>query len=125
MTSSQTFTIDVTDAPPSTPVDSDGAANQVAVSAPNGTYVGVTASSTDVNGPAVTYSLTGDTSGGGFTVDPSTGMVTVADTSKISSLRIRATTSRSRPATARIRANIPSISPSFWIQPRSSLRVTR
>jgi hypothetical protein len=82
-TSSQTFTINVTDAPPSTPVDSDGAANQVAVSSPNGTYVGVTASSTDVNGPAVTYSLTGDTSGGGFTVDPSTGKVTVADTSKI------------------------------------------
>src|SRR6202012_2606779 len=81
--SSQTFIIDVTDAPPSTPVDSDGAANQVAVSSPNGTYVGVTASSTDVNGPAVTYSLTGDTSGGGFTVDPSTGKVTVADTSKI------------------------------------------
>ncbi len=82
-TSSQTFTIAVTDAPPSTPVDSDGAVNQVAVSSPNGTYVGVTASSTDVNGPAVTYSLVGDTSGGGFTINAATGAVTVADSTKI------------------------------------------
>ena len=82
-TSSQTFVIDVTDVPPSTPVDSDAAANQVSMNAPVGTHVGVTASSTDVNGPAVTYSLIGDTSGGGFTVDPATGVVTVADSSKV------------------------------------------
>ncbi|MBR0869709.1 cadherin repeat domain-containing protein [Bradyrhizobium tropiciagri] len=82
-TSSQTFTIAVTDVAPSTPVDSDAGANQVAISAPNGTAVGVTASSTDVNGPGVTYSLVGDTSGGGFTIDANTGKVTVADTSKI------------------------------------------
>ncbi|MDT9071179.1 cadherin repeat domain-containing protein, partial [Escherichia coli] len=48
-----------------------------------GTAVGVTASSTDVNGPAVTYSLTGDTSGGGFTINAATGVVTIADPSKI------------------------------------------
>src|SRR6185437_8456371 len=48
-----------------------------------GTAVGVTALSTDVNGGAVTYSLTGDTSGGGFTVNPTTGVVTVADATKI------------------------------------------
>jgi VCBS repeat-containing protein len=82
-TSSQTFTIGVTDAPPTTPVDSDAAANQVSMNAPVGTHVGVTASSTDVNGPAVTYSLIGDTSGGGFTIDPATGVVTVADSSKV------------------------------------------
>ena len=50
---------------------------------PIGTTVGVTASSTDVNGPAVTYSLTGDTSGGGFTINAATGVVTVADGTKI------------------------------------------
>ncbi len=81
--SSQTFTINVTDAPPSTPVDSDGTINQISQNAPNGTYTGLTASSTDVNGPAVTYSLVGDTSGGGFTVDPATGAVTVADSTKV------------------------------------------
>ena len=43
----------------------------------------MTASSTDVNGPAVTYSLVGDTSGGGFTINSATGVVTVADPSKI------------------------------------------
>jgi hypothetical protein len=83
LVSSQTFTIGVSDVAPSTPVDSDGAANQVAVSSPNGTYVGVTAASSDVNGPPVTYSIVGDTSGGAFTVDPTTGKVTVADTSKV------------------------------------------
>jgi hypothetical protein len=83
LTSSQTFTIAVTDVAPSTPVDSDAAANQVAAGAPVGTHVGVTASSTDVNGPAVTYSLVGDTSGGGFTINSATGLVTVADPSKI------------------------------------------
>lgn len=84
-TSTQTFTIDVTDAPPSTPVDSDGGANRVAVNAPAGSYVNLTASSTDVNGPGVTYSIVAgsDTSGGGFSIDPSTGKVTVADPSKI------------------------------------------
>jgi hypothetical protein len=82
-TSSQTFTIAVTDVAPSTPVDSDASGNQVVEGAANGTTVGVTASSTDVNGPAVTYSLTGDTSGGGFTINSTTGVITVADASKI------------------------------------------
>ncbi|WP_210190269.1 cadherin repeat domain-containing protein [Bradyrhizobium sp. NAS96.2] len=83
LTSSQTFTIDVTDVAPSTPVDSDGSANRVAVGGPAGSYVHLTASSIDVNGPPVTYSLVGDTSGGGFTIDATTGQVTVADPSKI------------------------------------------
>ena len=43
----------------------------------------MTALSTDVNGPPVTYSLVGDTSGGGFTINAATGVVTVADPSKI------------------------------------------
>jgi VCBS repeat-containing protein len=79
----QAFVIAVSDVPPSTPVDSDPATNQVSQGAPVGTHVGITASSTDVNGPAVTYSLVGDTSGGGFTINAATGVVTVADPSKI------------------------------------------
>ncbi|MBR0852348.1 cadherin domain-containing protein [Bradyrhizobium diazoefficiens] len=83
LTNSNTFTIAVSDVAPSVPVDSDGAGNIVAMNAPVGFYAGITASSTDVNGPAVTYSLVGDTSGGGFTVNPTTGRVTVADSTKI------------------------------------------
>ena len=82
-TTSQTFTIGVTDVAPSTPVDSNAAANTVVEGAANGSTVGITASSTDVNGPAVTYSLTGDTSGGGFTINAATGVITVADHTKI------------------------------------------
>jgi VCBS repeat-containing protein len=82
-TSSHLFTISVGDVAPSTPVDSDSAtADSVSQNAIVGTYTGVTASSTDVNGPAVTWSLTNDTSGGGFGID-STGKITVIDSSKI------------------------------------------
>ena len=104
LTSSQTFTIAVTDVAPSTPVDANAAANTVVEGAANGSTVGITASSTDVNGPAVTYSLTGDTSGGGFTINAATGVVTVADAHQ-DRLRERARDtpipSRRRPATAR------------------------
>ena len=80
-TSSQSFAIAVTDVAPSTPVDSNAAANKVAEGATAGTPVGITATSTDMN--AVTYSLTGDSSGGGFTINATTGVITVADPSKI------------------------------------------
>jgi hypothetical protein len=83
LTSSQSFSIGVTDVAPSAPVDSDGATNTVAEGAANGSTVGITAFSTDVNGPGVTYSLTGDTSGGGFTINSTTGLVTVADGTKL------------------------------------------
>jgi VCBS repeat-containing protein len=83
LTSSQTFTIAVTDVAPSAPVDSDGAIDTVAEGAANGSTVGVTAFSTDINGPGVTYSLTGDTSNGGFTIDSATGVVRVADSTKL------------------------------------------
>src|ERR1700738_2843266 len=83
LTSSQSFTIGVTDVAPSTPVDSNAVCNSVAEGAAAGTLVGVPASSSDVNGPAVTYSLIGDTSGGGFKIDPLTGVVSVADPTKI------------------------------------------
>ncbi|MGY3583916.1 hypothetical protein ACVIGB_007026 [Bradyrhizobium sp. USDA 4341] len=80
-TSAQSFTIAVTDVAPSTPVDSNAAANKVAEGAAAGTAVGITATSTDMN--PVTYSLTGDSSGGGFTINATTGVITVADPSKI------------------------------------------
>ncbi|GIQ77493.1 cadherin repeat domain-containing protein [Bradyrhizobium sp. RD5-C2] len=80
-TSAQSFSIAVTDVAPSTPVDSNAAANKVAEGAAAGTAVGITATSADMN--AVTYSLTGDSSGGGFAINATTGVITVADPSKI------------------------------------------
>src|SRR6201995_3456308 len=83
VTSTQTFNIAVTDVAPSAPTDTNAGANTVTEGAPSGTAVGVTAHSTDVNGGAVTYSLVGDTSGGGFKVDANTGVITVNDATKI------------------------------------------
>ncbi len=79
----QTFTINVADVPLPAPTDTDAAANTVAEGAAAGTHVGITASAIDPNGPTTHYSLIGDTSGGGFTIDPNTGVVTVADPTKI------------------------------------------
>ena len=81
LTSSQSFVIAVTDVAPSTPVDSNAAPNKVAEGAAAGSLVGITASATDMN--PVTYSLTGDSSGGGFAINATTGVITVADPSKI------------------------------------------
>src|SRR6185436_2409731 len=68
-----------TDVDPSTPVDSNGAANTIAEGAANGTAVaGFQASSSDPNGPAVVYGLS-DNAGGRFTINTSTGVVSVAD----------------------------------------------
>src|SRR5207249_2972411 len=72
--SRESFTIDVTNARPSNPIDSDLAANIVAEGAAAGTPVGVTISSHDINGPPLTYVLIGDTSHGGFAVDFATGV---------------------------------------------------
>lgn len=77
-TSTQTFTIAVTNVNPTTPTDSNADANSVAEGAANGTVVGLKASSTDPNGPAVTYSLTNN-AGGRFAIDASSGVVTVAN----------------------------------------------
>src|SRR6202022_2621706 len=63
LTSSQVFTIGVTDVAPSVPVDSNGSANTVAEGAAANTLVGITAASTtSVNDPAATYALISDTS---------------------------------------------------------------
>src|SRR5262249_61805352 len=50
-----------------------------------GDTVGITASSSDPGGEAVSYALTDD-AGGAFTIDSSTGVVTVADHTKLADL---------------------------------------
>ncbi|MCP3953472.1 MAG: cadherin repeat domain-containing protein, partial [Desulfobacterales bacterium] len=81
-TSSQAFTINVTDINEDVvgPVtDSNVAANSVAEDAINGTVVGITALATDPDGTdTVTYSLSDD-AGGLFTIDTNTGVITVAN----------------------------------------------
>ena len=63
----------------SIPADSNATANLANESAANGTAVGVTATGTDNDvSDAVTYSLD-DSAGGRFTIDPSTGVIRVAD----------------------------------------------
>jgi hypothetical protein len=80
-TSSQTFSIAVTDVAPSVPADTDGATGgSVSEGASNGATVGITASSLDVNGGTVTFALSNN-AGGRFTIDSSTGVVTVANAS--------------------------------------------
>jgi hypothetical protein len=78
LTSSESFSIAILNAPPSVPVDSDPALNSVPENAANGTPVGLTANSTDPAGGAITYSLSDD-AGGRFAIDSSTGVVTVLD----------------------------------------------
>ena len=79
LTSSQTFIIGVSDVAPSTPVDSDGSTGGVVPEgAANGTAVGITTFAADPGGPPASYALTND-AGGRFAIDPSTGVVTVAN----------------------------------------------
>ena len=84
-TNSQTFTVNLTDdtseASVSAVSDDDAAANSISESASNGTAVGITALATDADATdTVTYSLTDD-AGGRFAIDPTSGVITVADTS--------------------------------------------
>ena len=66
-----------------TPIDTDATANTVIEGAAANTAVHITASAHDIVGFPITYSLTGDTSAGGFKIDPNTGVVTVANPAKI------------------------------------------
>jgi len=77
-TSTQTFTIHVINENPTVPVDDDTVTNEAAEGAANGTAVGITASASDLNGPAIVFALT-DNAGGRFDIDASTGVVTVLD----------------------------------------------
>ena len=78
LTSTQDFTIQVTDAAPTFTADNDGGADTVSEGAVNGATVGITAKFDDVNGGTITYTLFDDASGR-FTINSTTGVVTVAD----------------------------------------------
>jgi hypothetical protein len=67
---------------PTAATDTNAATNGVVEGAAVNTLVGITAHSTDAE-QGVTYALASDNSGGGFKIDPTTGVVTVADPSKI------------------------------------------
>jgi hypothetical protein len=64
--------------------DTDPAANSVNENVPNGTPVGITAfaNDADATNSTITYSLT-DSAGSRFTIHPATGVVTVADGSRL------------------------------------------
>ncbi|MBO6919294.1 MAG: cadherin repeat domain-containing protein [Rhizobiaceae bacterium] len=86
-TSTQNFTIDITDIDEhdvGAISDTDGSANTIAENVSNGDSVGITASATDADGSnnTVTYSLSDD-AGGIFTIDANTGEVSIADASGI------------------------------------------
>ncbi len=81
--STQTFAISVTDVNEFSVTaigDSNAASNSVVENAANGTVVGITATASDADAGnnAVSYSLDDD-AGGRFAVDPTTGIVTVAN----------------------------------------------
>jgi Ca2+-binding RTX toxin-like protein len=83
-TINSTFAITVTpvnDAP-GTPTDNNAAANTVAENAAAGTLAGLTASAFDPDTAVLVYSLTND-AGGAFQIDPTTGVVSVRDASKL------------------------------------------
>jgi Ca2+-binding RTX toxin-like protein len=67
---------------PSPPIDIDPSSDVVSEDTVNGTIVGVTALSLDPDGGAITYSLLDDADGR-FAIDPVTGVVTVADASRL------------------------------------------
>jgi Ca2+-binding RTX toxin-like protein len=72
------MTIAVADTAPSAPVDAAAEADTIAEGAATGTVVGILALSTDPGGGEVVYSLIDD-AGGRFAIDPSSGVVSVAD----------------------------------------------
>src|SRR6266567_6180387 len=73
-----TVTIHGTNDAPTTPTDADGVSGgNISEGTPNGTAIGVTASSTDLDGDTLTYTLIDDADGR-FAINPTTGVVTVA-----------------------------------------------
>ncbi|VEE14849.1 retention module-containing protein [Ectopseudomonas mendocina] len=84
-TNTQVFTINLSNVNDNgiTLTDANTAINSVAENATNGTLVGITALGVDGDaGTTVTYSLTNN-AGGRFAIDATTGVVTVADGSKL------------------------------------------
>src|SRR5205807_9238735 len=74
-TSTQSFSIGVTNANPSTPVDTNGAADTVTEGVASNQATGLTVQATDPGGTTVIYSLTHN-AGGRFQIDSNTGVVT-------------------------------------------------
>ena len=82
-TSSQSFSINVGNVASTQAVDGNGpTGGTVAEAAANGDAVGITASSTDINGGIVTYNLF-DNANGRFAIDGTSGVVRVADASQL------------------------------------------
>ncbi|MDQ8186653.1 putative Ig domain-containing protein [Pelagicoccus sp. SDUM812002] len=86
-TSNETFTLavsDIDESDVSAVSDTDDASNTISEFSSNGNTVGITASASDsdVTNSDVSYSLSSDPSGA-FEINPTTGVVTVADASKI------------------------------------------
>ncbi|MDV7212108.1 Ig-like domain-containing protein, partial [Azotobacter beijerinckii] len=82
-TATVSVTVNLTNDHPVTLVDGNAAANTVAENASNGTVVGVTALGQDADaGTTLTYRLADD-AGGRFAIDASSGVVTVADGSRL------------------------------------------
>jgi ELWxxDGT repeat protein len=77
------FTIEIANAAPAKPADVDDGANSVLDNFANGAMIGLTARSLDPAGGMVTYRLA-ESAGGRFTIDPATGVVTVADANRLS-----------------------------------------
>jgi Ca2+-binding RTX toxin-like protein len=73
-----TFTIQVANAPPTTPSDNDPATNTVSENAAGGTVVaGLSVTAPDPHGGSTVFSLTND-AGGRFVINATTGVVSVA-----------------------------------------------
>jgi len=66
----------------SAPTDASISGSTVPENSPNGTVVGTVTGVDPDSGDTLTYSLTDD-AGGAFTIDPNTGVVTVADSSQL------------------------------------------
>ncbi|MFN3348224.1 cadherin domain-containing protein [Pseudorhodoplanes sp.] len=82
----QTITVNLLDVGPGTPVDVNGAVNQVVEGAAAGTTVGIDVDASDawpVLPDNAVYSIISDTSNGGFQINPTTGLVTVVDGTKL------------------------------------------
>src|SRR5262249_20552720 len=63
--------------------DESAVADSLPEGAPVGTFSGIDASWGDAVSPNLSYSLSADSSGGAFTIDAATGVVTVADGTKL------------------------------------------
>ena len=77
LSTSEAYSIGVTNVAPFVPVNVSGTAALVAEGAATGTAVGIVASAADPAGGTITYSLT-DSAGGRFAINPTTGAVMVA-----------------------------------------------